>query len=98
MHHLRSRPHDRQPSHAAPTSPTAISEENTPGTMKKYLQERTAISTKQRANDHRTKENPARLSGDIDPSCHARIAAKTRNTETKSPNPLKKSQYERFTP
>ncbi len=86
------------PSHAAPTSPSATSVENTPGGIKKYRQVRAAISTKHAANDHRTTGIAAKASRDIDPNCHARIAEKTRKTEAKNPNPLKKSQYERLKP
>jgi len=78
--------------------PSATSVEKTPGAIKKYLQVRTAMKAKQMANDHRTTGISDRRSRDIEPSYHAKMAANTRDTETKSPNPLKKSQYERLNP
>jgi hypothetical protein len=62
--------------------------ESTPGATKKHLQLRAATNTKQIAIDHRTMGIADRRSGDIEPNCHARMAAKRRNSVTNSPNPL----------
>ena len=72
--------------------------ENTPGAMKKYCQLRIATPTEQIASAHLRTGRSIRRSRGSPPSCHARTAANRRKTVTKSPNPVKKSQYVRENP
>src|SRR6266516_7719460 len=86
------------PSHAARTRHMATALENTPGARKKYCQLRIATPTEQIASAHLRTGRSIRRSRGSPPSCHARTAANRRKTVTKSPNPVKKSQYVRENP
>src|SRR4029079_2586372 len=85
-------------SHAAVIKQTVIKDENTIGTINKYLQLKTVIAAKQMANAHAVTRICARFSPGSRPSCHANTAANKRNTLTDSPAPRKKSQYVRLLP
>ena len=74
-------------SHAAAVKHNVVTTEKTMGIIKKYLQLKTVMTTKQRANVHAVPRMSARDSGGRPPSCHANTTASKRNTLTKSPNP-----------
>jgi hypothetical protein len=79
-------------SHAAAVKHTVITIANTTGAIKKYLQLKIVTAAKQMTSAHAGPRMSAKVSGARPPSCHANTAANTRNTETKRPNPTKKSQ------
>jgi hypothetical protein len=85
-------------SDAAAIKQAAIKTEETIGAIKKYLQLKTIIATKQMASAHASPRMRASISGGNPPSCHDRTAANKRNTVTKNPKPEKKSQYVRLKP
>jgi len=62
------------------------------GMVKVYLQLRAVTATKQMASAHPMVRTRAKISAGSAASSHASAAANKRNTEKKSPNPLKKSQ------
>ena len=55
--------------------------------IKKYLQVKTVMAAKQKANVHAVPRMSAKDCGGRPPSCHANTTASRRNTVTKSPNP-----------
>jgi hypothetical protein len=77
---------------AAATKHTVIRNVKMMGSMKKYIQLKTMTAAKQRASAHAGPRMSARVSAERPPSCHANTAAKRRNTETKNPDPTKRSQ------
>jgi hypothetical protein len=79
-------------SHAAATKHTVIRVKKTIGKRKKYLQLKIVTAQKQRANARAMRRMGAKVSGERLPSCQANTAANRRNTETKNPDPTKKSQ------
>ena len=79
-------------SHAAATKHTVIRVKKRIGKRKKYLQLRIVTAKKQRANAHAARRMSARVSAERPASCHANTAANRTNTETKNPDPSKKSQ------
>jgi hypothetical protein len=79
-------------SHAAAIKQTVIRAEKTMGVVKTYLQLKAVTATKQMASAHAMLRTRAKVSAGSPPSSHANTAANKRNTETKSPNALKKSQ------
>jgi hypothetical protein len=85
-------------SHAAAIKHTVIRIEKTSGVVKAYLQVKAVIAAKQRASAHGMLRTRARVSAGSRASSHANTAANKRNTEKKSPNALKKSQYVRENP
>ena len=85
-------------SHAAVVKHTAIRAEKTMGVVNACLQLTPATATKQMANAHAMDRTRAKVSAGSAPSSHANTAANKRNTEKKSPNALKKSQYVRVNP
>jgi hypothetical protein len=92
---FESSPHDRDggleacfpESHAAAVKHNVVTNEQTMGIIKKYLQLKTVMAAKQRAKVHPVPRMSANDSGGRPPSCHANTAASSRNTLTKSPNP-----------
>src|ERR1700741_326098 len=82
-------------SHAAATKQTVIRVEKTMGMVKAYLQFKAVIATKQMARAHAMLRTRAKASAESPASSHDNTAANKRNTEKKSPNALKKSQYVR---
>src|SRR5437016_10723175 len=85
-------------SHAAAIRHTVIRVEKTIGVVKAYLQLKAVTATKQMASAHAMLRTRARVSAGSPPSSHASTAENNRNTEKKSPNALKKSQYVRVNP
>src|SRR5579859_435238 len=85
-------------SHAAAIKHTVVTMEKTRGVVKAYLQVKAVIATKQRARAHAMLRTRATVSAGSPLSNHANTAANKRNTEAKSPNALKKSQYVRVNP
>src|ERR1700720_4093318 len=85
-------------SHAAAIKHTVIRVEKTMGGVKAYLQLKAVTATKQMASAHAMLRTRAKVSAGSPPSSHANTAANKRNTEKKSPNALKKSQYVRVNP
>src|SRR5437763_7725221 len=77
---------------------TVIRVETTMGVVKAYLQLKAVTATKQMASAHAMLRTRAKVSAGSPPSSHANTAANKRNTEKKSPNALKKSQYVRVNP
>jgi hypothetical protein len=77
----------RGESHAATVKHKVVTIEKTMGITKKYLQLKTVMAAKQRANVHAVPRKRAKDSGGRPPSCHANTIASRRNTLTKSPNP-----------
>src|SRR4029077_14477535 len=72
--------------------------EKTIGVVKAYLKLKAVIATKLAASAHAMLRTRGRVSAGSPPSSHANTAANKRNTEKKSPNALKKSQYVRVNP
>src|SRR5580700_3721759 len=68
------------------------------GMVKAYLQLKAVIATKQMASAQPMLRTRAKVSAGSPPSSHANTAENKRNTEKKSPNALKKSQYVRLNP
>jgi hypothetical protein len=66
--------------------------ENTMGMIKRYRQLTTVIAAKLNASVQSVVRMPARVPAGRLPSCHANTAANRRNTDTKNPDPTKKSQ------
>src|SRR5436853_7835207 len=85
-------------SHAAAVKHNVITIEKTMGMVKAYLQLKAVTATKQMASAHAMLRTRAKVSAGSPPSSHANTAANKRNTEKKSPNALKKSQYVRVNP
>jgi len=85
-------------SHAAAIKHSVIRVEKTMGMVKAYLQLKAVTATKQMASAHAMLRTRAKVSAGSRPSSHATAAANKRNTEKKSPNALKKSQYVRVNP
>src|SRR6266571_8750043 len=85
-------------SHAAAIKHTVIRVEKTMGVVKAYLQLKAVTAKKQMASAHAMPRTRAKVSAGSPPSSHANTAANKRNTEKKSPNALKKSQYVRVNP
>jgi len=85
-------------SHAPAIKHTVVKIEKAMGVVKAYLQLKTVTATKQMASAHAIGRMRAKVSEGKPPSCHASTAANKRNTEKKSPNALKKSQYVRQKP
>ncbi len=79
-------------SHAAAIKHTVIRLAKTMGVVKAYLQLKAVNATKQMASAHAMLRTRAKVSAGSPPSSHANTAANERNTETKKPNALKKSQ------
>ena len=74
--------------HAAAVKHDVVTIEKTIGIIKKYFQLKTVMAAKQSANVHAVPRMSAKDSGGRRPSCHANTIASTRNTLTKSPNPI----------
>src|SRR6202166_2902986 len=83
---------------AAAVKHNVITVEKTMGMVKVYLQLKAVTATKQMASAHAMLRTRAKVSAGSPPSTHANTAANIRNTEKKSPNALKKSQYVRVNP
>ena len=79
-------------SHAAAIKHSVIKVEKTMGVVKAYLQLKAVTATKEMASAHAMLRTRAKVSTGSPPSSQANTAANKRNTEKKSPNPLKKSQ------
>jgi hypothetical protein len=79
---------DFDDSHAPVIKHNEMIAEKIIGARKKYCQLRIVTTTKQMASAHATPRIRAKAAGGSDPSCHATIAANTRNTDTNIPNPL----------
>src|SRR5258706_15087902 len=77
----------RAESHAAAVKHNVTAIETMIGITKKYLQARTVMAAKQRANVHAVPRMRAKDSGGRPPSCHANTTASRRNALTKSPKP-----------
>src|SRR6267154_5720916 len=85
-------------SHVAAIKHIVIVVEKTMGVVKAYLKLKAVTAAKQMASAHAVGRMRAKISAGRPPSCHANTAANKRNTEKKSPNALKKSQYVRLNP
>jgi hypothetical protein len=78
---------------------TVIIAEKTIGVVKAYLKLKAVITAKEMASAHAVRRmKTPKSSARTLPNCHANTAEKIRNTEKKSPNALKKSQYVRVKP
>jgi hypothetical protein len=64
-----------------------ITPEKAMGIVKKYIQLRTVTTAKQTVNAHAVVRNRRRVSAERLLSCHASIAASSKNTLTNKPNP-----------
>jgi hypothetical protein len=85
-------------SHAAAIKHTVITIENTIGVVNVYLQLKAVTAIKDTASAQAILRTRAKVSAGSRASSHANTAANKRNTEKKSPNALKKSQYVRLNP
>ena len=85
-------------SHAAAIKHNVIVAEKTIGIVKANLQLKAVTAAKLMASAHAVPRMRAKISAGRPPNCHANTAANKRNTEKKSPNALKKSQYVRLNP
>jgi len=85
-------------SHTAASKHTVIRVEKTRGVVKACLQLTAVTATKQMASAHAMLRTRAKVSAGSRLRSHANTAANKRNTEKKSPNALKKSQYVRVNP
>ena len=73
--------------HAAIIKHTVITLEKAMGIVKKYIQLKTVTAAKQTDKAHALLRTSRRVSAGRLLSCHANIAASSRNTLTNKPNP-----------
>src|SRR6267154_13482 len=82
-------------SHAAAVKHAVITIEKMIGRINRYLQLTTVIAAKQSANAHAVPRMSAKVAVGRPPSCHANIAANSKNTLIENPAARKRSQYVR---
>src|SRR5260370_738476 len=98
--HVEARNHEdnRCKAHGEEIMQIVIMVERTMGVLKAYLKLKAVTARKEMASAHAVRRMRAKISAGRPASSHANTAENKRNTEKKSPNALKKSQYVRLNP